>query len=303
VATDERTPHNGGGLRFVESDGRSITVWWHCRGPALHRDANSHRGIALSTVSKENRCKPRRFKTGTCIHCGVPSEELTGDHVFPESWYPDSTPLDLEKWQAPSCKSCNEGYGRLERTLFLKLAMGLEPWTVGAEGIAERALRSFDPRTAKNENDRKHREGAREKVRRSIVNVSAVSFTEPILPNIGTIHSSGDQGYSIEIVPQADLHRLIGKFVRGISYLATGGVLAPEYVIRVIPLMHSDRLPQHLLESPATVFERGPGFRVERHGTCDDRFAALFRIQFWGRYEFFATVWLAELEKSGAMAG
>jgi len=181
--------------------------------------------------------------------------------------------------------------------------MGVEPWTVGAEGIAERALRSFDPRTAKNENDRKHREGAKEKVRRDIVHVSKLSFTEPILPNVGTIHSPGDQGYSVEIVSQSDLHRLIEKFVRGISYIASGEVLPPEYVIHIIPLTQSHRLPQSLLESPATVFERGPGFRVERHGTCDDRYAALFRIQFWGRYEFFATVWLAELETSSVTAG
>ncbi len=243
----------------------------------------------------------KRFGSGACIHCGVHTDKLTGDHVFPESWYPDSTPEGLEKWQAPACEQCNHEFGKLEKRLFRQLAMGVEPWTVGAEGIADRAIRSFDPEAAKNDADRKHREAARERVRRSLRTIAMVPETPALLPNIGTLHLSDSN--AIEVVAGSDLTLFMKKVVRGFSYLATGQVLPAEYVIRLIPTDKYAQIPNALLDSPATIFERGPGLRVERHYSSDDPYAALFRIQFWGRYEFIATVWLAALEAASTPAG
>jgi hypothetical protein len=243
-----------------------------------------------------------RFGSGICIHCAEPTDQLTADHILPESWYPDSTPPGLEKWQAPSCHRCNNEYGKFERNLFQRLALGVDPWIRGGEGIGDRALRSCDPRAAKNDNDRSHREAGREKLRRRVQAVPSVPLDMTILPNVGTIPSS-DSGYSIETVPWSDIERLVSKFIRGISYLATQQVLPPGYVIRVVRPDVYSRMPEDLLNTPATIFERGPGFRVERHAANDDPFAALFRIFLWGKYEFFGAIWSAALEAPKGAGG
>lgn len=95
-------------------------------------------------------------------------EKLTEDHIPPAAWYADSTPPELEKWTIPACDDCNCEYGRLERSLFQQLALGIDPSALGAEGIGERARRAFDPVAAKDDRDRKHREASREKLRRRL---------------------------------------------------------------------------------------------------------------------------------------
>jgi hypothetical protein len=37
------------------------------------------------------------------LRLGIRVAERDWDHVFPISWYPDTTPPDLEKWKIPSC--------------------------------------------------------------------------------------------------------------------------------------------------------------------------------------------------------
>jgi hypothetical protein len=165
------------------------------------------------------------FGAGYCIHCREYAEELTNDHVPPESWYSDSTPLNLEKWRAPACRKCNSEYGKLERSLFQRLALGVEPWIVGGEGVGERALRSFDPRAAKNPKDRAHRVAALERVRNRLKHMDNVDQPETVLPNIGTIGPPSEQGYAIDRVEWDELRRYIEKLVRGISFVATQRVL------------------------------------------------------------------------------
>jgi hypothetical protein len=244
-----------------------------------------------------------RFGSGTCVHCGHYSEELTADHILPNSWYPDSTPAGLEKWQAPACSDCNAEYGRLERGLFQQLALGVDPWVVGGEGVGERAARSYDPRVANNEKDRQHREAGREKLRRRIREFDSASLKTPILPNIGTLPSPQNGSYSGEYVDWSDLQCLLAKFVRGITYVATGEVLPREYIVRIIRPNVYSRIPDELLNTSLALFERGPGFRVERHAAADDPYAAFFRILLWGKYEFFAAVLNRKIQGSANTSG
>jgi len=56
----------------------------------------------------------KKFSNCRCVHCLRFFKVLTSDHVFPVSWYPETTPDNLEKWQMPSCKKCNEKYGKID---------------------------------------------------------------------------------------------------------------------------------------------------------------------------------------------
>src|SRR4029079_15657963 len=83
---------------------------------------------------------------------------------FPVSWYPDSTPENLERWKFPACAPCNAEYGKLEQDLLLRAGLCLDPATLQASGIPERVLRSIAPEHAKNEHDRRVREARRRKI-------------------------------------------------------------------------------------------------------------------------------------------
>jgi len=86
----------------------------------------------------------RRPKSdGRCIHCRKPLTEATKDHVFPSSWYPDTTPDDVQRWTAPSCESCNGHFGELEKELLVFLACCINPTRPAAQGLYERARRTM----------------------------------------------------------------------------------------------------------------------------------------------------------------
>ena len=89
------------------------------------------------------RPNPRR-----CVHCLKNVEDLTRDHVFPKAWYPANTPQNLERWTIPSCRKCNEEYGRLEEDLLFRLGMCLDPEDAKSSGIADKVLRAIDPECA-----------------------------------------------------------------------------------------------------------------------------------------------------------
>src|SRR5580704_7416825 len=78
-----------------------------------------------------------------CIHCLNFTEEPEGDHVFPDAWYPDSTPPTVQRWTAPSCPKCNREHGQLEKDLLVRLVLGTNPESDAVSGLAARVFRSF----------------------------------------------------------------------------------------------------------------------------------------------------------------
>jgi len=132
----------------------------------------------------------KKFGSGKCVHCLQSYDILTSDHVFPRSWYPETTPNDLEKWQIPACKKCNEKYGKIENDLLLRFGLCLDRTREGAKGIPEKALRSINPKAGKNLKDSYHRQRIRQKTLREALVANEIPKTA-ILPGFGS-HSSQD---------------------------------------------------------------------------------------------------------------
>ncbi len=80
----------------------------------------------------------RKFGTWQVLHCLADSVERNWDHVFPESWYPQTTPSNLEKWKIPSCIRCNSALGMMEDRLLIQLAHALDPDHPGSAGIYDK---------------------------------------------------------------------------------------------------------------------------------------------------------------------
>jgi hypothetical protein len=77
-----------------------------------------------------------------CVHCLKEAGD-TMDHVFPKSWYPDSTPENMPKPKVPSCKKCNNDLGKIEDIVFNKLAPCIDPHKIAALGIKIQLFKRF----------------------------------------------------------------------------------------------------------------------------------------------------------------
>jgi hypothetical protein len=98
-------------------------------------------------------------------HCRGRLIEKTKDHVFPRSWYPDSTSPNVQRWTAPSCRACNGKFGEMEKELFVRLALCVDPRKIGAIGLSKRAVCSLGINaTGISPEERRHREALKDKI-------------------------------------------------------------------------------------------------------------------------------------------
>src|ERR1035441_7983823 len=81
--------------------------------------------------------------TGRCVHCLRLSQPVTYDHGLPASWYPDTTPVNVQRWTAPSCRKCNSELGSLERDLLIRVVLCIDPKKEAVSGLASKVLRSL----------------------------------------------------------------------------------------------------------------------------------------------------------------
>jgi hypothetical protein len=144
---------------------------------------------------------------GICAHCLQFSDDLTWDHVFPQAWYPETTPLDLEKWKMPACQDCNARFGRLERDLLVRLGLCVPPATAATAGIVEKVLRGLDPNAASSKRDRRARAADRERITKELVTFERPP-NEGVLPGLGVHAGSATKEFPAVLIPSDSLERL-----------------------------------------------------------------------------------------------
>ena len=166
----------------------------------------------------------KRPPPGTCVHCVKTFDELTWDHVFPQGWYPDSTPGDLEKWKFPSCDPCNGRYSKIEGDLLVLFGMCVDPTEAAAAGIAQKVLRSVDPACGRDDRDRRIRQKNRDRLLREMIPPSQIP-SEGLLPGFDG-GGSTPQGRSGLFIPMQSLEAMGEKFARGLAYILDGIVLS-----------------------------------------------------------------------------
>jgi AbiV family abortive infection protein len=83
------------------------------------------------------------MKTVRSVHCLKPLEKKTKDHVFPSSWYPETTPPNVQRWTVPSCAECNGKFGEMEKELFIRAAICVGPIKGEAAGLSQKAVESM----------------------------------------------------------------------------------------------------------------------------------------------------------------
>src|SRR5712664_1759312 len=122
-----------------------------------------------------------KAKPGRCVHCLQVVAAITDDHLFPKSWYPETTPANLEKWKIPACDSCNKAYGKLESELRLQLAACVDPKSEAAAGIWQKVLDALNPAKGRNPLDMRMRKLARQRFLKQLRPAAGVPM-EHVLP-------------------------------------------------------------------------------------------------------------------------
>jgi hypothetical protein len=232
----------------------------------------------------------KKYPSGNCVHCLKHFNKLTADHVFPESWYPETTPLDIEKWKIPSCLKCNHEYGKLEEDLLWRLGLSVDPKDQKSLGITDKVLRSTNPKYAKNERDRLMRAAKLA----SIVKQLKVSNSVPqkgLLPNFGPQANLHYNGYVAIPISEENIVKLGQKIVRGITYIYNNALITEDYSINVYVI--EDYKAQEVLKTIETfgvVQDRGPGIVVKYALTSEGGLSSLWYIEIWGRFKLYAVV-------------
>ncbi|MFC0349677.1 HNH endonuclease [Undibacterium danionis] len=234
--------------------------------------------------------KPKPPPIGRCVHCLTENVPRNWDHVIPKSWYPDTTPANLEKWTVPSCFACNASLGIIEDELLRYLICCVNPNTEAASGIYKRILRSMDPNAAKSEKDARIRLARRNKLLEGMLHGEEIP-EKGIYPGLEERWARPRQNQSAIIVTEKSFRRATEKIVRGITYIETEQFIESPYEIDFFALTDigaADLID--LLDLYGTTYQRGPGIQIRKLKTTDDPVAAMFSIKFWNTVTMYASV-------------
>lgn len=224
---------------------------------------------------------------GRCVHCLKKFVAITDDHLFPSSWYPATTPKNLEKWKFPSCERCNRDYGKLEEELRLLFAACLDPKAEAAAGIWAKALDSVNPEKARDPLDTIRRKSARRRFLQRIRQADP-SWTDHALPEIYADRPKGDLAL---LIPAIETHKFIEKLVRGTIYLTERRYIEQDQEVTVSILPPEDSKPIiNLLEQFGELYERGPGIKIRKAVAHDARTNSLFVFDIWDQFRFHGAV-------------
>lgn len=232
---------------------------------------------------------------GKCVHCLKDPVERTWDHVFPRSWYPDTTPSQNFKWKIPTCLPCNKKYGDMEQEMLIRLGLCPNPRAISASGIASTVLRALDPGQARNERDRLYRQGKRDKILREIGS-NATKTDIVIYPGFEEKWGRSLQEQTRISIPAKSIERLTEKIVRGIIYLNDNRFIEPPYVIECFTVNNKDWDDlTDILTTLGNTYENGPGISIHRAAAFEDQTTSMFSIVIWGQLKMVASVLIPDL--------
>ncbi len=234
-------------------------------------------------------------KSDRCVLClkpfneSVKEDKKTVEHIFPKAWYPENTPINLEKWRVPSCQKCNNDYSRIEQDLLVCLGLGLFNSDENAPGIIQKARRSVDPNCAKNERDRQKRLMLKKRIAGNLSSTDQIP-QKAMIPNFGP--PPNIKGTQPVLLIKADHIKLFTeKIVRGLTFLLDGYLIEPDYSIDYHLLNDKDSEP-HLNKicKLGETYHKGPGIVVRRAVASNDKIGSFYHIEVWGRLKIFAIV-------------
>jgi hypothetical protein len=234
----------------------------------------------------------KRPPPGKCVHCLKDPVERDWDHVFPESWYPASTPPNTEKWKIPSCIPCNEKYGKLESDFRDRMGLCLDPRNPASESVVLEALRSMDVKAGRDPRDAQRRLQRAKKILSQLLTSASIP-QDSVFPGMKLHEHVPDEDRVGMPIPADYFGRIAAKIVRGIFYIEDRKFIEPPYVIDFHTFVLNNEVTAQFeawLAQHGIIYAREPGLVVHRAVTPDDALTSLFKITFWEQLSMYATV-------------
>jgi len=236
----------------------------------------------------------KKFYRGQCVYCLKAFDDLTSDHVFPRSWYPETPPPDMEKWQAPACKKCNAEMGKIENRLLIQIGLCVPPFERASLGIAHKAMRSLKPEYGRNKPDAEVRGESRRMVIEKAVDPSKMPLSS-ILPQFG-FHPEVDPSQELGVLVSAsDLEAIGKKLIRGTTWVLDKTYIDTDHSIHIIfPRTPTAGPYFEDLRRFGRPYSLGPGLNIVRAAADGDCQSGIYLIEIWGRLHMYGCVAPAE---------
>jgi len=235
-------------------------------------------------------------RTGTCVYCQRHTAALEDEHVFPDSWYPTTTPTGTPRIKVPSCPECNREFGRVEERLQRVWAMCIDVADPASKGVYERVSRSLSARHGRNAKDARIRAGTRRKMIQSIAHRPiAARGVFPGFESRGGVwvqQPSGLVALSSRAIPIAasDVEAFTKKLVLGLHFHVSGNPLPENCEVRTY-LAKPKSSPLEVAICSRDPEGVSPGFLYWR-GEATDGTIALWFFKIWGQIRLQASTHL-----------
>ncbi|MBM7562767.1 hypothetical protein [Fusibacter tunisiensis] len=230
-------------------------------------------------------------KTKKCVHCLEENENVTWDHVFPQSWYPQDKEIH-NKWKVPSCFNCNNKLSIIEKRLQKLFVASIGRDDTEMQGIYEKMIRSMDPTSAKNEKDYKSRLNERKRFINSITFVD--KNIEGIFPNLSNFYLYPNQSKLPAVfIHEDDIIAFGTKIVRGIFYIKNNVYIEENYDVEVLVLEQEAYNELNNIFGNYTEVLEKPGIKIELYQAYDD-ISSIIKIRIWNKIFLVGTVLLKE---------
>jgi hypothetical protein len=214
-----------------------------------------------------------------CIHCVRPIDAPEKDHVFPDSWYPDTTPWTVQRWTAPSCAKCNRTFGQMEQDLLVRLVGSIDPKSSAVSGLCARAFRTLGiGTTGLSTVEQERRNKLRAQLRSELMPSSETAQRAGAIPGLGP--PAAQSKHSIPI-PYASLSMMAEKIARGCEYRYKNRkrLVVPPYGVLTI-ILDPEYIPQPFA-SEAELIDFGPGCQIRRLAGIEDENTVWYFITIW----------------------
>ena len=210
-----------------------------------------------------------------CIHCLLETTEETKDHVFPKSWYTDDTPSWVERWTVPSCKNCNQKFGKMEQDLFVRLVPCINPKKAEMSGITNKLMCTFSARP--------------HFLKWLLENLKPYSKDKKPFPGLGPHPETPINSQLYIPAPDGLLMPVLEKIFRGLEYKIGGRYIEPPLDLKIYHVFEEPKEIKKLLNFKSTV-SLGPGFRIERVVPDNQTIPVFYKTTIWGTLISYASI-------------
>lgn len=235
----------------------------------------------------------KRPPAGKCVHCLKEFNDLTWDHLLPESWYPKDDLSKTGKLKFPSCQKCNNDLGNVEERLRMSMALCFNPEDEKNFPWIAKVMRSIRPNSTDSLKERKIRLLKRRKLLFNDIFPITESNQKGVVPNFGLRQEhliSKMPPYGIRVSAD-DIHKFGEKLIKGLIWCKFKQFTAHGYVASSYLLEDSAAIPIiDLINQTGKIVKCGMHFESGVSQCCEDGNSFLLYFNIWNRFKIYGAV-------------